>query len=352
MVKVCLIMEKQLFRFLWILITASCIFSNACIAQDFHFSQFYLSPLTQNPALAGSVFEKQCLVNYKNQWGSITSPFKTLAASFDMRFKNKKTEKGFWAGGINFFTDKAGDSQMGTLQANLNIAYHVRLNEYNTLGAGVQGGFAQRSVNYNSLQSGSQYDGHTYNSTLPIGETFVKPSYSYADISTGMVWTYDNTSGAIKVADNNEQKASVGFSIFHVTQPNYSFYNSNENIKLKYVWHGSGLIAIPNNNLAFVPGFMYCLQGTSHELLVGSLIRYKLKQDSKYTGVKKGAAFSAGGFLRAKDAMVFAMLLEFSNYAIGMSYDINISKLSAATSGKGGFEITLRFVSPNPFGAK
>lgn len=344
--------EKYLFfQLLWILIFASSCQPNACFAQDIHFSQFYMSPLTQNPALAGAIFEKQALINYKNQWGSITNPYKTFAASFDMRL-NKETKKSFWAAGINFFNDKAGDSQMGTLQANLSVAYHVHLNEYNTLGAGFQGGFVQRSINFSSLQSGSQYDGKSYNPLLPIGETGFKPSYTYADMAAGIVWTYNNTSGAINVTDNHDLKANAGFSVFHVAQPNYSFYSNNENLQLKYALHGSSLISLPNSNIAVVPNFMYCMQGTLQELLVGSLIRYKLKQDSKYTGANKGAAFSIGGFLRVKDAMAVVMLLEFSNYSIGMSYDINTSKLITVSSGRGGFEITLRFVYPNTFGGK
>lgn len=341
-----------IFLFLLILIIVPSCISNKAFAQDVHFSQFNLSPLTMNPGLAGAIFEKQGLINYKNQWSSVTAPYKTIAASYDIRIKNNKTDKGFWSGGINFFSDKAGDLQMGTLQMNLSAAYHIHLNEYNTLGAGIQGGFAQRNINYNSLQSGSQYDGQAYNPSLPLGETIGKSSYAYLDGAAGMVWTFNNTSGAIKVSDNHDLKASAGFSIFHVTQPNYSFYSNNENLKLKYVLHANALISIPNSNVAFVPSILYNLQGTSQELIAGSLIRYKLKQDSKYTSSNKGAAFSVGGFLRLKDAMIIAMLLEFSNYAIGMSYDVNTSKLTAVSSGKGGLEITLRFVSPNPFGTK
>ncbi|HXC03151.1 MAG TPA: hypothetical protein VNZ86_00290, partial [Bacteroidia bacterium] len=91
-------------------------------------------------------------------------------------------------------------------------------------------------------------------------------------------------------------------------------------------------------------------QGPSMELLAGSLIRYKLKQDSKYTGRNKGTALSLGAFYRAGDAVAATMLLEYSNYAIGWSYDINGSSLQSASHFRGGTEITLRFVNPNPFG--
>jgi type IX secretion system PorP/SprF family membrane protein len=339
--------KKLLFQSLCILIIMS-IQKNA-FAQDIHFSQYNMSPLTLNPSLAGAAFEKQGLMNYKDQWSSITSSYRLLAASYDMRFDKKKKQNGFWAGGLNFFSDKAGDSKMGALLVNLTAAYHLHLNEFNTLGAGMQEGFGQRSINYNSLQSGSQFDGYAYNPGLPLGETFDRSSFTYADMAAGIVWTYNNTAGDIKITDNHDLKANAGFSIFHINQPDYSFYNGNEKLKPKYVLHGNALLSVPNTNVAFVPGFMYCMQGSLKELFLGSLIRYKLMQDSKYTGTNKGAAFSLGAFVRAKDAIVASMLLEYSNYAIGMSYDINTSRLIAASDSRGGFELTLRVVSPNPF---
>ena len=322
---------------------------SASFAQDIHFSQIYMSPLTLNPALAGAVFEKQALINYKDQWSSITTPYKTLAASYDMRFNKKKEKKGFWAGGINFFSDKAGDNKLATLQANITAAYHVRLNEYSTLGAGVQGGFGQKSLSDGASQWGNQYDGYAYNSALPTGEIPNKTFFTYPDLSAGIVWNYYNTSGSIQVSDNHDLKANAGLSVFHVTQPKDSYYNNVEKLFMKYVFHASALVSIPNSRIALVPSFMYCIQGPSKELIVGSLIRYKIKQDSKYTGSNKGSAISIGALSRAKDAMTVSMLLEFSNYALGMSYDLTTSKLISASKGRGGVELTLRFVFPNPF---
>ncbi|MFI5151315.1 MAG: type IX secretion system membrane protein PorP/SprF, partial [Bacteroidia bacterium] len=66
----------------YILIIGISIFINSAKdinAQDTHFSQFYMSPLTQNPAMAGAVYDMQALINYRNQWSSIATPFKTMA---------------------------------------------------------------------------------------------------------------------------------------------------------------------------------------------------------------------------------------------------------------------------------
>jgi type IX secretion system PorP/SprF family membrane protein len=318
-------------------------------AQDTHFSQYYMSPLTQNPALAGALFDLQALVNYRSQWQSVAVPFTTMAASFDMRLNKRKAKHGYWAAGINVYNDKAGDLQMSSTQVNLSAAYHVRLNDYNTLGAGLQGGFAQRSINYGAIRAGNQYNGNAFDGSLPTGESLSNASILYADAGAGLIWTYNNTSGSSKVTDNHDLKINVGVALFHPHQPDYSYYKDGEKLYMRFALHGNALISFPSTNLAIVPGFLVYRQGPAQEIYAGTMLRYKLKQDSKYTGFSKGAALSLGAYYRAGDAVAATMLLEFSNYAMGISYDVNSSRLKTASNARGGFEITLRFVSPNPF---
>ena len=94
---------------------------------------------------------------------------------------------------------------------------------------------------------------------------------------------------------------------------------------------------------------MYFRQGPAQEIFFGGSLMYMLKEESKYTDYVKGAALSLGGYYRNKDAVVITSLLEFGNYALCVSYDINTSDLSTASSGRGGLEISLRFLSPSPF---
>jgi hypothetical protein len=276
-----------------LLSTAGSLFS-----QDTHFSQFYMSPLTQNPAMTGALYDMQAYLNYRNQWQSVTTPYRTMAASYDMRMNKKKNKK---------------------------------------------------ALNIGAIRTGSQFNGSSYDGSLPTGETLNNSSVSYFDAGAGLVWTYNNNSGAIKVTDNRDLRFNFGVALFHPNQPEYSFYNDGEKLFMKYVIHGSALVSVPNTNIAFVPSFFYCMQGPSRELYAGSLVRYKLKQDSKYTGRNKGSALSLGAFYRAGDGVAAAFLLEYSNYAIGLSYDINSSPLQSASHFRGGTEITLRFVNPNPF---
>ena len=107
--------------------------SSLAAGQDMHFSQFYMAPLSQNPALAGANYDMQAIINYKDQWRNANAPFRTFAVSYDMRTMPKESRGGFLAAGINLVNDRAGSSTMGYTVADLNLAYHVRLDRYNCL---------------------------------------------------------------------------------------------------------------------------------------------------------------------------------------------------------------------------
>lgn len=330
----------------------SCLFFLCCItsvrSQDIHFSQFTLTPLIQNPAMAGAAYNMQGVLNYKEQWKSVNAPYKTVNASFDMRFKKKtyRTE-GFFAGGANIFSDNAGDSEMKTLHAELVIAYHVKTGDKSTLGFGLMGGFAQRSINTASLQWGRQYDGFAFDPNLSSGEQQEVNSISYGDIGTGIVWAFDK--GEKYMTGNNQVKGEAGIAAFHLNQPKYSFYESGEKLNIKFVAHANVLIGISNSNLSVVPGLMYYSQGSSDELLIGSGFKYLVRPQSKYTGFITGSAFSFGIYTRAKDSYIALVQFERGSYSFGISYDLNSSDLSRASSGNGGIELSLRFLNPNPF---
>src|SRR3954464_6567249 len=96
-------------------------------AQDPNFSQFFVSPLTLNPALTGK-FDGVYRVagNYRNQWPSISSAYNTGTVSFDAGIlKNRIPEFDQFGIGVLVLSDKSGEG--GILQDNyaaLSLAYH------------------------------------------------------------------------------------------------------------------------------------------------------------------------------------------------------------------------------------
>ena len=346
------IVNKRSFFIQLVLLTGIYLFSVEAKCQDAQFSQFYNSPLTMNPSLTGAFNgDNRVLVNYKNQWSSISVPYKTFAFSYDMGLKKKIERTGFLAAGISFISDRAGTSQLGLNQVNLSLAYHAHVSDYNTVSAGIMGGFAQRSIDFNKLSWNSQYNGNSYDPNLPTDETGYSQNKSYGDFGAGLEWTY--TKGEMYATANNQLNINLGVAAFHVNQPNIAFFSTEKDqLPIKIVLHGNSQIGFSNSKFSIVPSFLYVQQGTQKDIIAGGLLRIKLIEESKYTGFIKGAALSIGGLYRAGDAFIPNLQLEFSNYAMGISYDVNTSGLTYVTNGKGGLEVSLRWINPNPFTKK
>ncbi len=321
-------------------------------AQDVHFTQYQMQPLLQSPAMAGIGHDMRAVLQHRNQWASVTTPFTTTAFSYDMQLKQKRGSSGFMAVGVNFFSDKAGDSKLKSTQGGLSLAYHVKTGANSTIGAGLFGGFGQRSIDPSSLQWGEQYDGQAYNGNLPTGESLTTTSFTFVDLGLGGAWHYNSGSGAKDVVGNQSTKATLGFGYFHVTRPTYTFLGADEKLYGKLVLHGDARFALGDGNAAVVPSFQYTKQGPTSEFVMGALFRYVLTPTSKVTGFNKGSALSLGPVMRMKDAVAVAALFEMGHMAFGFSYDLNTSKLRKASNGAGGFELAIRFVNPNPFNGR
>jgi len=318
-------------------------FTASALAQDIHFSQMEFSPLTLNPALAGANSPMQGIVNYRSQWSSVATPFKTIAASFDARFNEKKRNKsGIIAGGLNFFNDQSGDLQVNTTNVNINLAYHLILDKTSTIGLGISTGFGQRSIDPNDGRWGSQYDGMAYDGMIDPGETFNAPSFSYFDAGSGILYAYRRNKGYM--TQNNQLALNAGFAMYHLNRPNYSFIDvANEKLLIRYSAFVNAEIGIQNTRGSVLPGVYFQKQGSSTEILYGLYYKYILSEGSKFTGFSRPMGLYLGIFNRFRDAMAAKIMFEFDQYSTGFAYDINVSSLSTVSNSKGGFELFLRF---------
>lgn len=327
------------------------VFISVSFAQDIHFSQYNLTPLLINPAQAGAYKSVEVIANYKSQWTSISpNAYKTVMIAADGRFKQKKWKTKWLAGGINLYNDRAGDGNMKTTQVNGSFGYHTQLNDKNTLGGGLVAGYAARSIDYSKLTWDEQYVNGQYNGQNPTGESAFQNSnkFGYPDVGMGILYQYNK--GQMYSTANDMVIIHSGLALWHLNQPKYSFYgNTSEKLYMKVVGHADATIGIKNTNFAVVPTLLYMNQGPSHEFLPGCYFRYMLREESKFTGYVKGASIMVGTHLRVKDAFIPSVQLEVAEYTLGISYDMNVSGLKTATSGKGGFEISLRYGNPNPF---
>ncbi|MBL4754342.1 MAG: PorP/SprF family type IX secretion system membrane protein [Flavobacteriales bacterium] len=331
----------------------SIVLASSANAQDVHFSQFYETPLFMNPSNAGFFNgDIRAIVNYRNQWASIGNPYTTSMFSVDGRIFKNKINKVLLGAGLTVFTDKAGKSEFGTTQVLGALTAIVKLSDKHKLSAGFNGGFAQKGIKNSDLQWGNQYDNTsgTFNSSFDPneGNALLTENTSYADFGGGISWSF-NTRPSNMTA-NDRISADFGIELFHLNQPNQKFYLNNvETLHSKLVIHGKTYIGIKNTTLAIIPTFLMYQQKSLQEIIVGSMLRYTLSEESKYTGFIKESAVLVGGHYRLGDAFISSIYFEVSSFSVGISYDFTLSDLATSAGSTGGIEISLRFINSNPF---
>lgn len=326
------------------------LFNAASFGQDVHLSQYHLTPLLINPAQAGAYTNFELIANYKTQWTSIyPNTFKTIMFTYDGYVIPKKWRKKRLAAGLNIFNDRGGMGNMSTTQANASIGYHARLSSQSMLGAALLGGFYQRNIKYGSFAWDEQYQNGAYNPAHPTGEASSQNDQSIISPDVGAGILYQYTKREKYTGANDLLVIHAGLALFHVNRPQYSFYGFPEKLYEKKVCHADVLFGLKNTGFAVMPGFIYMSQGPSSEIYSGCFLRYKLQEQLKFTGLVKSTSFVVGTHVRAGDAIIPSFQLEMGDYTIGISYDVNISGLRTATSGKGGFEIGLRYGNLSQF---
>lgn len=298
--------------------------------QDIHFSQFNASPMNLNPGLAGQFDGDYRLVaNHRNQWRSVTQPYNTTGGSADARNPLDIENVG---AGISMYSDKAGDSQLSTLQLNLAASYikPVSSDSLHSISVGIQTGLTHRKINYEDLSFDEQYDNGIYNPNAGTGESFARDSRTYLNLNLGAAWFW-------KI--DTRKAITAGIAVHNISRPKQSFYNDPE-IRLSMRWTAHAAAEWPvSEKFDVVPSILYMHQGPHRQFTLGGLGRYRLKD---FPGIYRAVFLGWHG--RTRDAGFVTAGLEYDNWRIGLSYDINFSQLNVASNHRGGFEISAVYI--------
>ncbi|ASZ10801.1 PorP/SprF family type IX secretion system membrane protein [Chitinophaga pendula] len=318
-----------------LLVLAILFYLNPLRAQDPHFSQFFASPLTLNPAFTG-LFSGDYRIsgNYRSQWRSIASPYVTgtLAADFGI-LKNAISYTDIWGVGIMAMYDRSGAGALTSNYIAFSTAYHKGLDPEgnHTLAIGLQGAFVQKRVDMSKLIFENQIDNNGFNPSIPSNEVLVNPKISYFDPNVGILYN-----GLVGEASN----IYAGASYYHVTQPTETFMGQNNN-RLSYRWtiHGGGSFPVGSNGNRIHASALYMKQSTASETSLGAAYGFLLNGMSDDPTV-----FYIGSWFRLKDAVNPYIGLEFKGFQFGLSYDTNVSTLKPASNYRGGMEISVIYI--------
>ena len=313
-------------------------------AQDPRFAQFYAAPDQLNPAL-GVVYEGQLrfIAQYRDQWASVLNeaPFRTIAAHIDYRLNVGRND--YLSIGFSGLRDEAGSSNYTQSNGYLNLAYMKYLGgrsdkEY-YLVAGAQVGEGQREINSGNLWFSQQFDleNLVVDASTPSGEAINPRSNIYPDFNAGMLW-YTLT---------NNYAFYLGAAIFHINTPNISLYEGQrEQLQERFVGHLGGEIG-RNNALSLLPAAAVYLQGPAMDINIGANIRYASGEEE--VALRIGGWVHLGRELEknfSPESVTITTMLESNTWLLGLSYDINVSNLTAVSNARGAFEASFTYIIP------
>ena len=300
-------------------------------AQDLHFSQFFNSPLTTNPANTGFIpdGDYRLGINYRDQWSSVmTVPYKTMSAFGDVQVMRDRLETGWIGLGGVVLKDVAGSGNLTSTKVYGSVAYHQMLGYSSLLSLGFNVGYANKQINTAHLKFPDQFDGKFFDNKLPTGVMLDRNNIGYMDMQVGMNYAF---------FPDETVYINGGFSAHHVNRARESFFTSdsvNDNrIPVRYIGFLNGSFMI-NDQWIVNPNAYYSMQANASELVAGINAHYNLSGDGEYQLV-------GGLYYRHKDAVIPLLGLGYKDFLFSFTYDATISSLKSYNNTRGAFEFAL-----------
>jgi len=303
-------------------------------AQDPNFSQFFVSPLTLNPALTGK-FDGVYRVagNYRAQWPSIYNAYTTGTVSYDVGIlKNRIPDYDQFGIGFLALTDKSG--QGGIFQANyaaLSLAYHKALDEdgFHQIGLGFQGAYTDKKLYPYKAHFEDQLTSSGWTGITSEVFTNQQLSATYFDMNMGLLYN-GSTDG-----NNNFY---LGASMYHINRHKESFHGADYLLDPRVTIQAGGMMPVGEYN-AFHFSAMQSRQSNAVNTVIGGAYMLNINQDQN-----NPTNLYLGSWFRLGDAVIPYVGLEFGEFRVGATYDVNVSSLKPGSNMKGGAEFSLIYI--------
>jgi len=302
-------------------------------AQDPHFSQFFASPLTLNPAFTGKFSGSWRLAaNHRDQWPSIPKAYVTTSASIDFPIlKSRIPENDVFGVGVSGLTDASANNILKLNYGSVSMSYHKSLDEngYSTIGAGFQATYSSLNLDVSKLTFEDMLTQNGFTGTTSDIITNGN-NQSYFDVNAGLLY-----SGST----NGQNNFYLGASMYHINRPKVGFKDKNWYLSGRISIHGGGSFPI-SDQLTIHTSLIHQMQNKASETTVGAALAINLNPGEETAN----SSIYIGSWVRFNDAIVPYVGLEFGGLRIGASYDFNISSLKAATASRGGSEFSVIFI--------
>jgi type IX secretion system PorP/SprF family membrane protein len=304
-------------------------------AQDPVFSQFYSSPLSVNPALAGNGDANwRVIANRRSQWiGEGLDPLNTTSISFDGKlFRQAGKEVNYIGGGLLFLQDRGLSGAYKSNSFHFIASSHVGLDENDAhgLSIGLGGSYSNTLIDFSQLSFPQQLSSSGFNRSLPTMEPYLSNVKPYFSLFAGITYTFTGESSNF----------DIGVSGYRFMKTNRSALNDTEQTDPpRYNIHADFQTFL-TNRLVFNTNAMYVLESNLNSYTVGVNFGQMLDETEQPTII------NAGLWYRNNDAVIPYLGMVYGNLQVGLTYDISVSSSRSISGGLKTYEFSLVFRSP------
>lgn len=311
---------KKGLRLFAVFLSLSTFFSTEITAQDPEFTQFYANPLYLNPAFAGAARCPRLVMNYRNQWPSLSGSFVTTSASYD---QHVETIQGGL--GLIVMNDRAAQSTLNTTTLSGIYSYQQPISRKFSIKAGLQATYLQKSLDWSKLTFGDMIDAR---------KGFI---YETQDVQRGgKVNAVDFSAGLLGYSE----VVYAGVAIHHLNEPNESLIYGASRLPMKFTAHAGAVIPIEkkkrDGDAKLSPNVLYRRQGEFQQLNLGLYVnKGPLVAGLWFRGLLFGQKYN--------DSFIATIGIQTDVVRFGYSYDVTISELTPSTGGSHEVSLGINF---------
>lgn len=306
-------------------------------SQDFVYSNYLMSPIYLNPALAGvSKGTSRFVINYRDQYPGIKNAYKCGSISVDQKINAIK-------GALAFSYDYSNEGSGFYTKNNFGLTYSfhginipIKKRYDLQVALALQGNYVTRSIDYDNLIFYDQIDienglisGIASEASMPVNNF-----KGFFDLSSGITFIYRNLVG--------------GAACHHMVEPNESLISSESLLKRKYNIHVTyyGRFGKKRNSRKlFTPTMNIYYQDQLPVVMLGAQFKYMYFTIGQWC--RSATHIDGGNSIMWTFVFDTKQLQEDDNWKLGFSYDCNILGMGGRNT-FGAVEVNLIYQSKNP----
>lgn len=322
-------MSKKIIHILFTFLIVQNLTTKKSLAQDPNFSQFFHSPLTISPALAGNGDNKwRAMSTFRNQSLGFGTNYNTKSISVDGKvFQSQESSSYIGLGGL-IMQDDALDGAYKSNFATLNVAVHLALDrdEIHGLSGGLGYVYNKTNIDFNSLTTGQQLSSGGFNRVLPTGEPGLTNLPGYSSVCAGLTYTFTT----------EEMVADLGVAGYRFIRTNQSVYdNGSQMNNPRYNAHFT-LGKLVSDKVDFNMNGLYQLQSGISGFIGGGYFGFAHSDDPASPKI-----LNLGTYYRVGDAIIPYLGYVFKDFQFAITYDVRVSSSKPGSISGNVFELSL-----------